>query len=455
MNVNSEIYRKKNRRNSKSDMKSQVNAGKLRQRRKTREQRRRIAGILFAVAICIAAFLLGGKTIYNYFQDTAKVLQPSMTDNTVDWESEIARNFDKEIINFVLFGFDRNESRESEGSAFRPDTIMIASLNFRTNEINIVNIPRDTYVNIYDLNFYDKINHSYVHGYYRTDVTDRRESGQKTLLRTVQDFLGGVPLHYYINMDMNAIVEVIDAIGGVFFNVEHQVRNYGGRGRVVIEPGYQLLSGYQYMHYVRFRYVGGDFARIDRQQDILIETFDQLRETGRLSSIPKIIRSISSNIETNISASQMASLALYGMEVDSNKINTYRFEGFDQYAPRNGLNIYYMVPDEENRVEVIRNVFGVSVPRREQIHLSGRSSPQQPTGSSDPKPEPSQPEEPKPKPEPKPEPDPYEDFDPEIIEPEPTVPDPKPPTNTEPDPAPPPADTSPEESTQAPGNEMG
>ncbi len=452
MNVNSDIYRKKSINKLQKDIKGSVNSGKLRQRRMQRDKRRRFASVLFTVLICLAVFFMGAKTLYNHFQDTVKILQPNKTENTVDWESEIAKNFDKEIINFVIFGFDRTAAREKEGSSFRPDTIMIASVNFRTNNINLVSIPRDTYVMINDLNFYDKINHSYVHGFQRIDVTERHESGQKTLIRTVQDFLGGVPLHYYINLDIIALREIVDAVGGIHYDVEHQVRNYGGRGRVVIEPGYQLLNGYQYMHYVRFRYVGGDFARIDRQQDILIETFEQVRDTGKLSSIPKIIRALSQNIDTNISASQMASLALYGMEINRNDFNNYRFEGFDQYAPRNGLNIYYMVPDEENRLEVIKKVFGVDVPRREQINLSGRPltptpAPTRPVNQSpvrEPEPEPAPIPEPAPVTpvEPKPEPDPYGEFDPEKIEDVPRIPDteinpvpiPKPEPKPEPEP---------------------
>ncbi len=53
-----------------------------------------------------------------------------------------------ETLNLVLLGFDRSAARDSEGALFRPDTIIIASLNLKNAGINMVSIPRDSYVKI-------------------------------------------------------------------------------------------------------------------------------------------------------------------------------------------------------------------------------------------------------------------------------------------------------------------
>jgi len=75
-----------------------------------------------------------------------------------------AEHFTSDRLNIVLLGFDGNEQRSKKSSVFRPDTIMIASLNFKTKEVSLASIPRDSYVKIAGTETYDKINHAYVYG---------------------------------------------------------------------------------------------------------------------------------------------------------------------------------------------------------------------------------------------------------------------------------------------------
>lgn len=389
MKVNGNLYKQK--KDMQKNFRDAGTPGKLRKRRVMRKRCRNIFNIVIIILVCAAVFAYGGKSLYNYFQDTAKVLQPSRDrdDDTIDWESEIADKFDKDIINFVLLGLDQNVSRENNFDTFRPDTIMVISVNFRTNDTNIVSIPRDTYVNIHGFNFNDKINHAYVYGYQQAGADeDPHRTGVRTTTRTIQDFLGGVPIHYYVTVGMDVVEEIVDSAGGVYFDVDMPVRNRAGRGSIVVEEGYQLLDGHQFMHLVRFRAIGGDFGRIERQQDLVVAFFQQVRERGKLQQIPHIYSSLSSNIKTNLSTSQMGALALYGMEVDTSGIESYRFKGSGQYAPRDGMDIYYLVPYEQARVDLIKEVFGVDVPLRRQITLPGRTPEPEPDPETDPETDP-------------------------------------------------------------------
>lgn len=370
MNVNESLYRKKG--TVAGDMPRARGASKKKRRVKKERRRQKAINIMIVVLACLAVLVGGGKVIYNYYQDTAKILQPvESEDSVVDWENKIAQNFDKNIINFALLGFDKSASREDdygEGS-YRPDTIMVLSINFKSEEMSIVSIPRDTYVDIHGRQGRDKINHAYMYGY-RQSEEDPHLSGIKTTVRTIQDFLGGIPVHYYVVLDMDVAEEVVDIIGGIEYDVDVAVRSHAGRGPVVVEKGPQTLDGRKFMYYVRFRADSkGDLGRIDRQQDIMIAAFEQLREKGKLTQIPDIYRSVQKNVDTNLSLSQMGALALYGMEVDPSDIDNYRFDGEGQYTPRGGQNIYYLVPNEQQRVDIIEEVFGQRVDKRPQINL--------------------------------------------------------------------------------------
>lgn len=370
MNVNSGMYRQK--RDIHRELVDAKTPSKIKQRRHLRKKRRKTFNIFIIVLVCLAAFALGGKTLLNYFQDTAKILRPPGNDDTTDWKNAIAKNFDKDIINFALLGFDRNKARDKIYTIYRPDSIMIVSINFKTKEISMASIPRDTYVKVHGRNIYDKINHSYMYGYQKPGKGDPHLSGIKSTVRTIQDFLGGVPIHYYIALDMDAVEEVIDAIGGVYYDVDVPVRDRAGKGKLVVDKGYQLLDGKKFLEMIRFRAIGGDTGRANRQQDALVAAFKQLKEKGKLTQIPKIYKSLNANIDTNLTVSQIGALALYGMEVDMDNIKTYLFEGSGQFAPLGEIDIYYMVPDEQQRVRLIKEIFNVDVPARAQINLPGR-----------------------------------------------------------------------------------
>lgn len=346
-----------------------------------------------------------------------------------------AELFASDRLNVALFGFDGNKSRKASSSVFRTDTIMVASLDLKTREASLVSIPRDSYVKIAGTETYDKINAAYVYGYNAGDGEDKHRNAIDTAVRTVEDFLGGVPIHYYVAIDMDGVGEVVDRVGGVYFDVPYPVRTDYGRGRLLLDEGYQLLNGKKFLHYVRDRSVGGDFGRASRQQEILIEALRQIRERGKLSDIPALYRSIQNNLETDLSAAQIAQLALYGLKLDLAGITTHLFEGSCQTAPKNGLNISYVVIDEKKRVELIETVFGVIVAERPQITLPGpiqhKPEPVQEPLPSEPPIAP--PKSPEPPPPPVEEPAPVKDP-PEAVEPdhendpaEPTVPEEDPP----------------------------
>jgi anionic cell wall polymer biosynthesis LytR-Cps2A-Psr (LCP) family protein len=85
-------------------------------------------------------------------------------------------------VNLVLLGFDRSAARDTGTSLFRPDTIIIAAIDTRSASISMVSIPRDSYVQIHGRDRYDKINHSYMYGYYsvpKKKIGTARESRQR------------------------------------------------------------------------------------------------------------------------------------------------------------------------------------------------------------------------------------------------------------------------------------
>ncbi len=335
-----------------------------------------------------------------------------------------------DTLNLVLLGFDRSAERDSEGALFRPDTIIIASMNLKTAVINMVSIPRDSYVKIHGLEVFDKINHSYMYGYFRAaEGEDPHASGLRSTLLTIGDFLGGVPLHGYMMIDMDGAAQIIDAVGGVPIYVEDEFRSDYGRGAVQLEEGLQVLDGRQFLIYTRNRadYLGGERGRTLRQQQGLIALFKKMVSLEGFFKLPLLYNAMHNNIETSLSLPQMTVLGLYGLRVNSEKITSNAFSGEGRLSARDGQNIWYLVINEEARVETIYAVFGITVEKRSQVYLPGPIAPEVeepepdpvPIPEPDPEPEPEPEPEPDPDPEPEPEPEPEPDPDQSEEEPEP------------------------------------
>lgn len=329
----------------------------------------------------IAAFLFfGGAALWALWKHT---LDPEDAFTDEDWH----HCFDQKVVNIALLGFDRNAARDRYYRLYRPDTIMIAVVNFKKGSVSMVNIPRDSLVKINGTESYDKINHSYMYGHDRPGVEDPHRSGMETLLKTIEDFLGGIPVHYYVSLDMDGAAEIVDKLGGFYYEVDVEVRSNMGRGRLLLEKGYQHLDGKKFLHYVRYRSpaTGGDLGRTQRQQQILVAAFRQLRSQGRLSELPGLFRTLQENVETNLSLRQIAALALFGTRVDPDSIKVYVFAGETQYAPRGNIDaLNYWVIDEKARVRLIKEVFGVRVAQRPQMSLPGPRKPEKPADPSKP-----------------------------------------------------------------------
>ena len=105
-----------------------------------------------------------------------------------------------------------------------------------------------------------------------------------------------MPLHYYVTVDMDAVVELVDSVGGIKFNVPYDVIDKDGV--LQIPKGERILDGEKYLHYLRNREVGGDIGRMQRQLQELVPdarighpgSFSQGRpdqkHSGALRSLP-------------------------------------------------------------------------------------------------------------------------------------------------------------------------
>ena len=268
-------------------------------------------------------------------------------------------------VNIVFLGLDRTEQverfgREEVSGEVQTDAIIFATLDIREHKVKAITITRDATVPIVSLGVIDKINHAYKYGERYGDGDDsisRSEEGIRYAVETVENLMGA-PVDFYITIDIDDLINIVDMIGGIYYYVEQDIRADLGQGRVLIEEGYQHLDGVHFFYYVQYRDIyGRQQDRMDRHQRILKSAFEQFRDTGNISKIPSIFDALKSSINTNLSSRHIGALARFGRELDMEDIEFYSFEGEGIFTE---LGYYYYI-DEEHRAEVLDEMLGVEV----------------------------------------------------------------------------------------------
>lgn len=161
------------------------------------------------------------------------------------------------------------------------DTIMIGRLDTVNHTLNVVSIPRDTLTNIQ--HEVKKANSAYHYAAYYSGIQSSSYYGcdpiKKMREELIKSFLG-FDVDGYILVNMDAAEQVVDAIGGVDFNVPPGM-DYDDPTQdlhIHIPEGQQKLNGEQFVQLMRFRsgYAGGDIQRIDMQHELLMAVASQM-----------------------------------------------------------------------------------------------------------------------------------------------------------------------------------
>ena len=224
--------------------------------------------------------------------------------------------------NIVLLG---DGGHERDGADLI-DTVMIASLDHKNKSVSILSIPRDYYIKN------KKYGHARINSFY---LYNKNKLGKEKAYGIYQEILGNIldlDIQYYLRVDFNAFVEVVDSLGGITVNVKKSIYdpyypNSTDNGYTVFEikKGINNIDGETALKFVRSRKTTSDFDRAVRQQQVLVSLQQKALSKNVLTSpntIKKLYKSINSNINTNMSTREMISLAAFAKKFNRKNLVT-------------------------------------------------------------------------------------------------------------------------------------
>jgi LCP family protein required for cell wall assembly len=209
------------------------------------------------------------------------------------------------------------------------DTMLLVSIDPVNNQAALLSIPRDLWVEIPGYGE-QKINAAFSYGKQDSKAkieAAKTEDGIKLADSTLSKIIG-IPIHYHVVVDFTAFKQTVDAVGGVTFNVPEQLYDptiaWENHGKSVIAAkGTQTFDGARALLYARSRETSTDFARSQRQRQIIVALKDKVLSVGTFSNPLKIsglLSSFGDNIYTDFGSGDLPRLYQIGQQIPTSSI---------------------------------------------------------------------------------------------------------------------------------------
>lgn len=231
------------------------------------------------------------------------------------------------------------------------DSIMVASINMTTDEVNLISLPRDTLTYVPSVHGIYKLNAAF-------NCADSVEEGFERIRSAASWLLGGIQIDHYCALDIATMIKLGDFIGGVDLDVEMTYKGTSGR---TYKKGMQHLDGLGMMDYIKARtnatVNANDIGRTNRNRATMTAIFHKIKSNASLiKKTWDYANSDELNFYTDMTLAKV--LNLLNKVKNADNIGSYVLTGKYMSAL---ANWNFTFTDQEHRIGVIKEVYGIDV----------------------------------------------------------------------------------------------
>ena len=325
----------------------------------------KVLRVLLIVAAVLAAVLLAAFLFLHFFiqkptlPTEPKVPMPQESGELLatDRPGRTSADRKEDFFTFLVIGRDT-------GGGGNTDTLMLAAYDVPNQKLNVMSIPRDTMVNVpWDIKKINSVYNFYGGG----------DEGIQALYKEISQLVGFVP-DYEVIVEWEAVGELVDALGGVYFDVPIDM-NYDDPTQdlhIHINKGYQKLNGEQAMGVVRYRhdnmvngkmkgYPNGDLGRIETQQAFLTAVVEQCLQIQNVTRINELAKVFTKNVTTDLTVNNLAWFAQQaifgGLQMENVNFCTMPNQGEMVWSRSYHNYQSYVTPIEDELVDLVNECF--------------------------------------------------------------------------------------------------
>jgi len=347
------------------------------------------------VAIFSLLFLLGASYgsffLYKTYSISKKVSiqnnssQPSFLQTIKQITSQKTinlRHADPNRINVLLLGI----AGKGKPGQYLTDTIIIASINTKTNQVALLSIPRDLYVKIPDLNIQTKINSAYQ---ISLNNSQDNEEAVKLVEKTITE-ITALEIDYFAILNFDGFEKTVDSIGGV--NIMNERDLYDSRypgpnysyETFELSKGFHQLDGATALKYARERHNDpeGDFGRAKRQQQIMQAIKNKIFSLETLANpfaLNNLLDTIGENVVTDATPTDIENFFELAKKLDTQNITNKVVDAWNKdsllsvtHIEMGGVQAFVLVPRIGSWSEIkdlAQNIFDLNILTRRKEEL--------------------------------------------------------------------------------------
>ena len=259
-------------------------------------------------------------------------------------------------VNVLLLGLD--ERPVENGQPSRSDTIIVVSLEPRSQTAAMLSIPRDLWVTIPRGNgevIQHKINTAHFFGQDWRYPDGKNPNGGPELAKRTVEYNLGIPIHYCARIDFKGFEKAVDLLDGIEIDVpkeiwdtEYPLENDRGVTTIHFAAGRQHMDGQTALRYARTRHADSDFGRMERQRQVLLAVRDKALRLDLLPRLPQLIGVMRDSFDTDMPLDQMINLGNLARTINPGDITS------------RAISADMVIPDEP--------VVGALYPNQAKIH---------------------------------------------------------------------------------------
>ncbi|MFR9058236.1 LCP family protein [Eubacterium callanderi] len=294
--------------------------------------------VLCIVLACLI-IVVGSGAVYGF-----SILHGIAGEQLNEEDLNINDLLSEDVANIALFGIDGRDEVEGD----RSDTIMIASINFKTGSIKVTSVMRDLLVKIPEGSkndvSYEKINSAYDYG------------GAQLAVKTLNENFD-LNISDYVVVNFDCLVDTVDTLGGVDVNIENEdvlywTNEFINHVNYILKKsdpqiegiGTQHLTGVQALAYCRNRFSDDDYKRTARQREVVQQIVQKALNVDLFTGI-NLLGKVYPYVKTSLSLQEMTTYAKAFMTVENKTFTDYRLPLDDLSFGEMIDEVWYLVPN--------------------------------------------------------------------------------------------------------------
>ena len=317
--------------------------------------------VVMAVIAVVSGVVVYGVNMLNKVEDS---LRPDDSTPTIQEEVKTAEEYKGDVVNILVCGIDYEEGRnysDASSNDGMTDMILYCQFDIKNGALHMLQIPRNSLVATQNRKITLSNGKTYSATNYQINSVALSNGGSIAALADVIYDQYRLPVDYYVSVDMQALVEMVDNFGGIEVYIPHDMSFAGS----VLKQGYRNLDGASAEFFVRCRhgegYANSDIDRLNMQRYFYAGLFKRVRSMGVTDVIAQLPLIFNNYIHTDMDLTTIAKMLVSFTRIDSANImlaQTPVFMGVPNVGKTSSFDGYScVVPDAGSIAELLNTYF--------------------------------------------------------------------------------------------------